>query len=219
MPPSTQGTSASTSSSIPQAPSSSRWLSASNAAQQSSSQSVHQHASQQAQPPSVQANCTIAPNSVPNPAQPSSAQQALVQPTAVQPQATPTPADEIAALRAQIAKLKHGKAHSVPLLARAPAPQQALVADPAAVKYIRANLAGTKEESKCLTLPALQPRHKGIHYRFVDQGSILPCSVPAKVEDMFKQYHYIPYTTLIHAAWSKAFLCGEDSSYVFTHTV
>ncbi|KAG2158082.1 uncharacterized protein EDB93DRAFT_1246567 [Suillus bovinus] len=155
-----QGVSASTSSSIPQAPSSSGRLGASNAAQQLSSQSVHQHASQQAQPPSVQANHMVAPNSVPNLAQPSSAQQALVQPAAVQPQAAPTPADEIVALRTRIAELECGEAHGVPLPARAPAPQQALVADPAAVEHIRANLAGTKEESKYLTLPALQPGHK-----------------------------------------------------------
>ncbi|KAG1898425.1 uncharacterized protein F5891DRAFT_899467, partial [Suillus fuscotomentosus] len=41
-------------------------------------------------------------------------------------------------------------------------------------------------------------------------------AIPPKVEDTFKLYCYVPYTTLTHATHSKAFLHGEDSSFVFT---
>lgn len=41
-------------------------------------------------------------------------------------------------------------------------------------------------------------------------------AIPPKVEEAFKLYRYVPYTTLTHAARSKAFLHGEDSSFVFT---
>ncbi|KIK33170.1 hypothetical protein CY34DRAFT_46558, partial [Suillus luteus UH-Slu-Lm8-n1] len=40
--------------------------------------------------------------------------------------------------------------------------------------------------------------------------------IPIKVEDAFKHYRYVPYTALMHTACSKAFLHGEDSSFVFT---
>ncbi|KAG2344897.1 hypothetical protein BDR05DRAFT_947215 [Suillus weaverae] len=65
------------------------------------------------------------------------------------------PADEIAALRARIAELEHGSAHSNQLLARAAIPHQALVADPTAVNHIHANLSSAKDEFKKLSLPAL----------------------------------------------------------------
>ncbi|KAG2753950.1 hypothetical protein P692DRAFT_20654829, partial [Suillus brevipes Sb2] len=40
--------------------------------------------------------------------------------------------------------------------------------------------------------------------------------IPTKVEDAFRHYHYVPYTALMHAARSRAFLRGEDLSFVFT---
>ncbi|KAG1880672.1 hypothetical protein C8R48DRAFT_668086 [Suillus tomentosus] len=151
-------------------------------------------------PPSTQA--TVAPNSAPQIAQP-----AVAQHTTPQHQVVVAPADEITALRAQIAELKHGGAHGNPLPARASAPQQALVVDPAAVEHIQADLAGAKEDPKCITLPALQPGHK---------VSALSLLIPPKVEETFKQYRYVPYTALTHMARSKAFLHGEESSFVFT---
>ncbi|KAG2157805.1 uncharacterized protein EDB93DRAFT_1101113 [Suillus bovinus] len=41
-------------------------------------------------------------------------------------------------------------------------------------------------------------------------------TIPLKVEEAFKQYRYVPYTALTHAARSKAFLRGEDSAFIFT---
>ncbi|KAG1735301.1 uncharacterized protein EDB91DRAFT_1250512 [Suillus paluster] len=191
------------------------------------------------------ANRPAAPISVPVPGQP-------VPPPAPQPQeqsiiaAAPALADEIAALRARIAELEHGSAHGIHIPARAPAPQQALIADPAAVDCIRANLASSKEESKKLTLPALQPGHKHL-LLVLFSPSVFPltadrqpplytvpltsrsltavrqlsshaivASIPPNVEEAFKQYRYIPYTALTHAARSKAHLRGEDSTFVFT---
>ncbi|KAG2037295.1 hypothetical protein BDR03DRAFT_1010977 [Suillus americanus] len=116
---------------------------------------LEQSVPQQAHPSSAHAAQPAAPNLAPLAAQP-----AAVSPTAAQPQAIPAPTDEIATLRAQIAELEHGNAHSNHLLARAPVPQQALVADPADIDRIWANLAGAKEEPKWLILPALQPGHK-----------------------------------------------------------
>ncbi|KAG2156873.1 uncharacterized protein EDB93DRAFT_1101289 [Suillus bovinus] len=163
------------------------------------------------QRPPVQAGST--PSSS---ARPSSGQ--VTQPTAPiprQPAADPLlqaqghppaqPVDEIAALRARIAELERGNAHGTHTSARAPTPQQALISDPAAIDCIRAGLASTKEDSKRLTLPALQPGHK---------VSALNLPVLSKVEEAFKQYQYVPYTMLTHTAQSKANLRGEDSSYI-----
>ncbi|KAG1751559.1 uncharacterized protein EDB91DRAFT_1003006, partial [Suillus paluster] len=41
-------------------------------------------------------------------------------------------------------------------------------------------------------------------------------AIPPKVEEAFKQYCYIPYMALMHAARSKAHLRREDSAFVFT---
>ncbi|KAG1772014.1 hypothetical protein EV702DRAFT_1048787 [Suillus placidus] len=107
-------------------------------------QNAQQSAPQQAQPSSVQA----AQPAAPNPAPPSTTQPAAAQPAVAQPHNIPAPVNEIAALRAQIAELECGDAHGNHLLARAPAPQQALVANPADIDHIQANLAGAKDESK-----------------------------------------------------------------------
>ncbi|KAG1729975.1 uncharacterized protein EDB91DRAFT_1252851 [Suillus paluster] len=154
-----------------------------------------------------------------------------------QPQRHPPaqPADEIAALRARIAELESGSAHGNQLPARASIPHQALVADSTAVNCIRANLSSAKEESRKLTLPALQPGHKvsalslrefifpsrphpfriapgAYRIRFLD----ICFAIPSKVEEAFKLYCYVPYMALMHAVRSKAHLRGEDSSFVFT---
>ncbi|KAG2127165.1 uncharacterized protein EDB93DRAFT_1109453 [Suillus bovinus] len=117
------------------------------------------------------------------------------------------PADEIAALRARIAELECGSAHGNQSPARATIPHQALVADPTAVNHIRTNLASAKDEPKKLTLPALQPGHK---------VSALSLSIPTKVEEVFKLDRYVPYMALTHAARSRAYLHGEDLSFIFT---
>ncbi|KAG1779493.1 hypothetical protein EV702DRAFT_1195454 [Suillus placidus] len=234
-------------------------------------QSAQQQAPQQAHPSSARAAQPAAPNPAPPAAQPAAApdpappasQPAAAPATAAQPHAQiPIPADEIAALRARIAELERGNAHGNHLLARAPAPQQALVADPADIDRIRANLAGAKDEPKQLILPALQPGHKcgpsrtyrfrpnrRLGYSFANFGTVpyaqatvpyaqatIPyaqatvpyaqattqiltfsiVAIPLKVEEAFKHYRYVPYTALTHAARSKAFLRGEDSSFVFT---
>ncbi|KAG1770155.1 hypothetical protein EV702DRAFT_1140106 [Suillus placidus] len=126
-----------------------------------------------------------------------------------QPQGQPPaqPADEIAALRARIAELERGSAHGNQLPARATFPHQALIADPTAVNRIRANLSSAKDESKKLSLPALQPGHT---------VSALSLPIPPKVEEAFQLYRYVPYMALTHAARSKAHLRGEDSSFIFT---
>ncbi|KAG1797489.1 uncharacterized protein HD556DRAFT_1441045 [Suillus plorans] len=129
------------------------------------------------------------------------------QPAPAQAQIIPNQADKIAALRARIAELERGDAHGNHTLARAPPPIQALVADPAAIDQVRASLTNAKDESKRPTLPLLRAGHK---------VSALSLPIPTKVEDAFKQYRYVPYTALTHAARSKAFLRGDDSSFVFT---
>lgn len=58
-----------------------------------------------------------------------------------------------------------------------------------------------------MTLPELRPGHK---------VSALSLPIIPKVEEAFKSYRYVPYTALTHAARSKAYLCGEESSFVFT---
>ncbi|KAG0691631.1 hypothetical protein DFH29DRAFT_1010584 [Suillus ampliporus] len=161
-------------------------------------QAALQHAQQAVQPSSGQSAHPAAP--------------VLRQPAAdpaLQHQGYPPaqPADEITALRARITELE-----------QPPTPQQALVADPAAVDRIRTSLASTKEDSKWITLPILQPGHKttGItapHHTYL---ILYIAAMPPKVEDAFKQYRYVPYTALTHAARSKANLRGEDSSFVFT---
>ncbi|OJA17756.1 hypothetical protein AZE42_10886 [Rhizopogon vesiculosus] len=60
----------------------------------------------------------------------------------------PSTVNEITALRARIAELEAGNAHGVQLPARAPSLQHPLIADPAAVDRICANLASTEDESK-----------------------------------------------------------------------
>ena len=47
-------------------------------------------------------------------------------------------------------------------------------------------------------------------------SSSLSTAVPPKVEEAFKQYRYVPYTSLTHAARSRAYLRGEESSFIFT---
>ncbi|KAG2367045.1 hypothetical protein BDR07DRAFT_1394685 [Suillus spraguei] len=44
----------------------------------------------------------------------------------------------------------------------------------------------------------------------------LSLPIPTKVDEAFKYYRYVPYTAFTHAARPKAFLCGEDLSFVFT---
>ncbi|KAG1719378.1 hypothetical protein EDB19DRAFT_1972723 [Suillus lakei] len=170
--------------------------------QPSALQNTQQPIPQPTHSSSTRAVQPAAPNAAPLTAQP-----AAVPPAPAQPQAIPAPADEIAVLRARIAKLEHGNAHGNHFPARAPMPQRALVADPAEIDRIRANLAGAKDEPKQLVLPALQPGHK---------VSALSLPIPLKVEEAFKNYCYVPYTALTHAARSKAFLHGEDSSFIFT---
>ncbi|KAG2754248.1 hypothetical protein P692DRAFT_20870458 [Suillus brevipes Sb2] len=212
-PPSTQnaaasgsGSNAHSSSSARPAPSSTRATTAprppaqTGPAQSSASQSTHQSIPQQTHSSAARVAQPTAPNSAPLVAQPTA-----VPPAPAQPQAIPAPADEIAALRARIAELERRNARGNQFPARAPAPQQALVADPAEVDRICANLAGVKDEPKWLVLPALQPGHK---------FSALSLPLPLKVEEAFKSYRYVPYTALTHAARSKAFLRGEDSSFV-----
>lgn len=212
-PPSTQnaaasgsGSNAHSSSSARPAPSSTRATTAprppaqTGPAQSSASQSTHQSIPQQTHSSAARVAQPTAPNSAPLVAQPTA-----VPPAPAQPQAIPAPADEIAALRARIAELERGNARGNQFPARAPAPQQALVADPAEVDRICANLAGVEDEPKWLVLPALQPGHK---------FSALSLPLPLKVEEAFKSYRYVPYTALTHAARSKAFLRGEDSSFV-----
>ncbi|KAG0700377.1 hypothetical protein DFH29DRAFT_932261 [Suillus ampliporus] len=214
-PPSTQnatasgsGSNAHSSSSTRPAPSGTRAPAAprppaqSGPSQPSASQSTQQPIPQQAHSSSARAAQPAAPNPAPLAAQP-----AAVPPAPAQPQAIPAPADEIAALRARIAELERGNAHGNHFPARAPVPQQALVADPTEIDRIRTNLAGAKDEPKWLILPALQPGHK---------VSALSLPIPPKVEEAFKNYRYVPYTALTHTARSKAFLRGEDSSFVFT---
>lgn len=81
---------------------------------------------------------------------------------AQQSQARPamSSADELAALRARIIEFERGNTHGNPPLARVIPPQQGLVADPAEVECIHTKLAGAKDDSKKLTLPALHPGHK-----------------------------------------------------------
>ncbi|KAG2051501.1 hypothetical protein BDR06DRAFT_1061219, partial [Suillus hirtellus] len=74
--------------------------------------------------------------------------------------AQPQVANELAVLRARIAELERLEAQGNPNLARAPAPQQALVGDPATIECVCATIAAPKEDSKWPTLPALQPGHK-----------------------------------------------------------
>ncbi|KAG2128340.1 uncharacterized protein EDB93DRAFT_1256685 [Suillus bovinus] len=202
-PPSTQVASASGSNSIAQ-PSSSTTpsLPSSRAAaaprppaqagppQLPASQIAQHPAPQRAHPSTVHATQPAAPIPAPQVAQPIAAPPAAAPPVAAPPAAAPAPADEIAALRARIAELEHGDAHGIHIPARAPAPQQALVANPAD-----------------LVLPALQPGHK---------VSALSLPIPLKVKEAFKQYRYVPYTALTYAARSKAFLRGEDSAFIFT---
>ncbi|KAG1893433.1 uncharacterized protein F5891DRAFT_985868 [Suillus fuscotomentosus] len=121
--------------------------------------------------------------------------------------AQPQVANELAALRARIAELERLEAQGNPNPARAPAPQQALIGDPATIERVRATIAAPKEDSKWPTLPALQPGHK---------VSALSMPIPPKVEEAFKNYRYVPYSALTHIARSKAYLRGEESSFVFT---
>ncbi|KAG2128360.1 uncharacterized protein EDB93DRAFT_1268396 [Suillus bovinus] len=234
-PPSTQVASASGSNSIAQ-PSSSTTpsLPSSRAAaaprppaqagppQLPASQIAQHPASQHAHPSAVHATQPAAPIPAPQVAQPiaappAAAPPAAAPPVAAPPAAAPAPADKIAALRARIAELERGDAHGIHIPARAPAPQQALVANPADVDRIQANLAGTKDEPKRLVLPALQPGHKvsalSLHKSV---STVVRIAIPLKVEEAFKQYRYVPYTALTHAARSKAFLRGEDSAFIFT---
>ncbi|KAG1758672.1 hypothetical protein EDD22DRAFT_909485 [Suillus occidentalis] len=122
-------------------------------------------------------------------------------PPQVQGQPAVTPADEIAAIRARIMELEQ----SWP-------PHQALIADATAIDHVRTNLAIAKDEPKKLALPALRPGHKvstlSLH------KSTVP--IPPKVEEVFKLYRYVPYTAITHAAQSKSYLRGEDSTFVFT---
>ncbi|KAG2121793.1 hypothetical protein BD769DRAFT_1389943 [Suillus cothurnatus] len=176
-------------------------------AQQANASSAQSSAPQQNRAPVVSSSNSAAPNSAPNGPHHPAAQPTVIQPVVAQQQPLQAPADEIAALRARIAELERGEAHGNHLPARAPVPHQAMVADPTTVDRIRANLSSAKEESKRPSLPALRPGHK---------VSALSLPIPAKVEEAFKHYRYVPYTALTHAARSKAFLRGEDSSFVFT---
>ncbi|KAG2137885.1 uncharacterized protein EDB93DRAFT_1106507 [Suillus bovinus] len=158
-------------------------------------------ASQIAQHPASTACPSLRPPiPAPHVAQPIAAPPAAAPPVAAPPAAAPAPADEIAALRARIAELERGDAHGIHIPARAPAPQQALVANPADVDRIRANLAGAKDEPKRLVLPALQPGHK---------------PYPSKSRRLLSNIATF-HTQLSHAARSKAFLRGEDSAFIFT---
>lgn len=87
-------------------------------------------------------------------------QQVAHPPPQVQGQPQVAPADEIAALKARITELERGDAHGNHIPARAGPPHQALIADPAAIDRVRANLAIAKDEPKKLALPALRPGHK-----------------------------------------------------------
>lgn len=57
-------------------------------------------------------------------------------------------------------ELERGDAHGNHIPARAGPPHQALIADPAAIDRVRANLAIAKDEPKKPALPALRPGHK-----------------------------------------------------------
>lgn len=206
-PPATQAAAASGSNSSSRPPASTRQFTAatqnsSTPAGPSRTQAPQQHAQQ-----SAPASNSAALNAAPDASRVPPAHPAIVQPVVAQQQPVQAPADEIAALRARIAELEGGNAHGNHPPARVPTPHQAMVADPTAVDRIRANLAGAKEEPKRPSLPALRPGHK---------VSALSLPIPTKVEDAFKHYRYIPYTALTHAARSRAFLRGEDSSFVFT---
>ncbi|KAG1759123.1 hypothetical protein EDD22DRAFT_956209 [Suillus occidentalis] len=114
-PPSTQNAYASGSGSNIRASSS-----APGSSQTPASQSTQQPALHQSQPPSAPAAQPTAPNPTPPANQQAAAPNSA--PPATQHQAqTPAPADEIAALRAQITELERGNAHSKNLPARAPA--------------------------------------------------------------------------------------------------
>ncbi|KAG1760433.1 hypothetical protein EDD22DRAFT_901258 [Suillus occidentalis] len=128
-------------------------------------------------------------------------QHQVAQQQQVQGQPAVTPADEIAALRARIMELERGDAHGNHIPARAGPPHQALIADAAAINRVRANLAIAKDEPKKLALPALRPGHKP--------------SLP-KLRRRLRLYRYVPYTAITHAARSKSYLRGEDSTFVFT---
>ncbi|KAG2158997.1 uncharacterized protein EDB93DRAFT_1283420 [Suillus bovinus] len=206
-PPATQGSSqsGSGSSSLPSAAgpqsSSSSGLSAPRSSAQSRTRNSHVPAQQQ-------------PSQTPqHPAPQQQDQQQVVQqqvahpPPQVQGQPVVAPADEIAALKARITELEWGDAHGNHIPARAGPPQQALIADPAAIDHVHANLAIAKDEPKKLALPALHPGHK---------VSTLSLPIPPKVEEAFRLYQYVPYMAITHAARSKSYLHGEDSSFVFT---
>ncbi|KAG2046971.1 hypothetical protein BDR06DRAFT_1014276 [Suillus hirtellus] len=171
--------------------------------------------------------------------------------------------NELAVLRARIAELECLEAHGNPNLARAPAPQQALVGDPATIKCVCATIAAPKEDFKRPTLPVLQPGHKvsvlsmhkfslpyihlslpiytvpffitapycqpkGPHtasfitillrhcFTRIETDYAMLLAIPPKVEEAFKNYRYVPYSALTHIARSKAYLRGEESSFVFT---
>ncbi|KAG1886407.1 uncharacterized protein F5891DRAFT_1082481 [Suillus fuscotomentosus] len=129
-------------------------------AQHANASSAQSSAPQQNRAPVVSSSNSAAPNSAPNVLHQPAAQPAVIQPVVAQQQPLQAPADEIDALRARIAELERGEAHGNHLPARAPAPQQAMVADPTTVDRIQTNLNGAKEESKRPSLPALRPGHK-----------------------------------------------------------
>ncbi|KAG1724731.1 hypothetical protein EDB19DRAFT_1834063 [Suillus lakei] len=166
----------------------------------------HQSSVQQPQPQVPQQQLRQQ-QAIHQPAQQQAAQGQL--PAALQNQQPPaaTPADEIAALRVRITELERGVAQGNQLPARATIPHQDLIADPAEVERVCASLASVKEESKKVTLPELRPGHK---------VSTLSLPIPPKVEEAFKSYHYVPYMALTHTARSKAYLRGEELSFVFT---
>lgn len=160
-PPATQssGPSAGSSSSIPSSATHRTASSSGVESSRPSSQSgtvVPQHAPQQHPAQTAVPNAPIQQGIQRN------AQQHAAQPPAPATQGQPAlaPADEIAALQARIAELERGNAHGNHTPARAAPPHQALVADPAAIDRVQANLAAAKDEPKKPSLPALRPGHK-----------------------------------------------------------
>ncbi|KAH7917589.1 hypothetical protein BV22DRAFT_1200265 [Leucogyrophana mollusca] len=160
-------------------------------------------APQPAQPPNH------APQPAPQPAQPPLphiAQHPVQQPNHADLRADR--AAELLALKARIDELEREEAQAVaaaqPIAQALPHP---LVADAATIEQARLSSATAKDEAKRPSLPPLQPGHK---------VSALSIPIPPKVDEAFKAYRYVPYTALTHAARSKAYFRGDDSSFVLT---
>jgi hypothetical protein len=105
-------------------------------AQHANALSAQSSAPQQNCAPVVSSSNSAVPISAPNVLHQPAAQPTIIQPVVVQQQPLQAPADKIAALRARIAELEHGEAHSNHLPARAPAPHQAMIADCTTVDHI-----------------------------------------------------------------------------------